>query len=280
MSDWFRSAPIWLLGLLLFTAAIASAYSGTALGRWISSRRGEGGELSESQQGYVVSSIFALLALLVAFTFGLAVDRYQTRRQLVVQQASTIEAVYLQAQLLAEPDRSRLSSLLVQYAENQLALARLPHDDESAQKILLHSDALLRDIWTATVPAFQRIRTIDFSSTFVGSVTDLVKVDAERKAVRKSQIPTTILVALIFYTLVAAAVLGGVMKTRKGRQFNIVFLALNILALMLVTDINRPIEGTIREPQAPMELMLARLKANPPAIYQRLAESPGQAGTP
>lgn len=274
MTDWFRSTPIWLLGLVLFAAAIASAYSGTALGHWISRQRGEGGQLSDSQQGYVVSSIFALLALLVAFTFGLAVDRYQTRRQLVVQQASTIEAVYLQTQLLAEPDRSRLSNLLIQYTENQLALARVRHDDANARKILAGSDALLRDIWTATVPAFQRIRMIDFSSTFIGSVTDLVKVDAERKAVRRSQIPTTILVALVFYTLVAAAVLGGIMKTRKGRQFNIVLLALNIFALMLVTDINRPVEGTIREPQAPMELMLARLKSNPPATYQRLVQNP------
>lgn len=275
MDDWFRSAPIWLLGLLLFILAVASAYGGMALGRLISKLRGEGGELTDSQQGYVVSSIFALLALLVAFTFGLAVDRYQTRRQLVVQQASTIEAVYLQAQLLGEPDRSRFSNLLVRYTENQLALARLRHDDSIARKYLAESDGLLRDIWTATVPAFERIRTIDFSSTFVGSVTDLVKVDAERKAVRRSQIPTTILVALIFYTIVAAAVLGGVMKTRKGRQFTMVLLALNILALMLVTDINRPVEGTIHEPQAPMELMLARLKSNPPAVYQRLVQPPG-----
>lgn len=223
----------------------------------------------------MVSSIFALLALLVAFTFGLALDRYQTRRQLVVQEANAIEALYLKAQLLDEPHRSRFFNLLVRYTENHLELAKLRHDDASAQKLLAEDDVNLRDLWMATIPAFQSIKTIDFSSSFVDSVTDLVKVDAERKAVRRSQIPTTILMALIFYTLVAAAVLGGVMKTRKGRQFSIVLLALNILALMLVTDINRPIEGTIHESQEPMQRMLARLKANPPSVYQRLLPQPG-----
>jgi hypothetical protein len=275
MVEWLRSAPIWLLGLLLFLASIASAYAGTALGHWIGKLRGEGGELSETQQGYVVSSIFALLALLVAFTFGLAVDRYQARRLLVVQEATAIEAVYLKAQILDEPHRSRFSSLLIRYTEGQLALAKARHDDANAQKLLSEDDANLRDIWASTVAAFQSVKTLDFSSSFVDSVNELVKTDAERKAARRSQIPTTILMALFFYTLVAAAVLGGIMKTRKGRQFNLVLLALNILALMLITDINRPVEGTIREPQAPMEQMLARLKANPPAVYQRFVQVRG-----
>ena len=278
MGDWLRSGPIWLLGSLLLIACIASAYSGAALSRGLARLRGPGDELSDTQQGYVVSSVFALLALLVAFTFSLAVDRYQTRRALVVQEANAIEAVYLKAQLLDEPHRSRFSNLLIRYAENHLELAQLRRDDSSAQKLISDDNFLLREIWTATVPAFQSIKTLDFSSSFVDAVTDLVQVGAERKAVRRSQIPSTILFVLIFYTLVAAAVLGGVMKTPKGRQFSVVLLALNIFALMLVADINRPVEGTIHEPQEPMQRMLDRLKANPPAVYQRLM--PGANASP
>jgi len=272
MGEWLRSTPIWLLGSLLLIACIASAYSGAALTRWLARLRGDGDELSDTQQGYVVSSVFALLALLVAFTFSLAVDRYQTRRALVVQEANAIEAVYLKAQLLDEPHRSRFSNLLIRYAENHFELAQLRRDDSSAQKLIAEDNSILREIWTATVPAFQSIKTLDFSTSFVDAVTDLVQVGAERKAVRRSQIPSTILFVLIFYTLVAAAVLGGVMKTPKGRQFSVVLLALNIFALMLVTDINRPVGGSIREPQEPMKRMLDRLKANPSAVYQRLMQ--------
>lgn len=273
MVEWLRSAPIWLLGFLLLAATVACTYAGVELSRRISRLRGEGGDLSESQQGYVVSSVFGLLALLVAFTFALSMDRYQTRRQLVVQEANAIEAVYLKAQLLDEPHRTRFASLLIDYTENRLVLAEVRRDDARAQRLLEKDSSILRDLWIATVPAFQSVKTLDFSTSFVEAVTDLVKVDGERKALRRSQIPTTILLALIFYTLVAAAVLGGVMKTRKGRQFSIVLLALNILALMLITDMNRPVEGTIRESQAPIEQMLGRLRANPPAVYQRLVQN-------
>lgn len=274
MGDFIREMPIWLLGILLLLASIGCARFGSALSRWLGRFQKDEGNLSESQEGYVVSSIFALLALLVAFTFGLAMDRYQTRRHLVVQEANAVEALYLKAQLLAEPDRSRFHDLLIRYTEDRLELAKLRFDAVNARALIARDYANVRDLWTATVPAFHRIEKLDYSTSFVDSVTDLVKVGAERRAVRRSEIPTTILVALLFYALVAAAVLGGVMKSRKGRQLSIALLALNMLALMLVTDLNRPVEGTIRESQGPMERMLARLKANPPAVYQRLAEPP------
>ena len=274
MGDWFRAIPIWQLGLLLLLATIGCAFAGAGFTRWYLERGGDA-KLSEAQEGHVVTSVYALLALLVGFTFSVAVDRYQARRQLVVDDANAIEAVYLKAQLLAEPHRTRFSNLLVRYAENHLELAQMRSDDRHAARLVAEDTAFLRDLWTATVPAFQSVKTIDFSTSFVDSVSELLRVDAERKAARRAQIPTTVLVLLIFYSLVAAAVLGGVMRSGRGQQISAVLLALNVLALMLVTDINRPVEGTIHESQEPMERMLARLKANPPAVYQRLVLPPG-----
>lgn len=276
MGHWFQTAPIWLLGLLLFLATVACAFGGARFSGWLAQRPGEGGRLSDAQEGYVVSSIFALLALLVAFTFGLAMDRFETRRHLVVEDATAIETLYLKSQLLEEPHRSRVSGLLVRYAQNHVELAQIHRDNAAAGKLLAEDNALLRELWTVTIPAFQSIRTIDFSSSFVDSVTDVVKVDAERKALRRAQIPDTIIIVLIFYALVASAVLGGVMHSRKAQQFSIALLALNILALMVITDINRPVEGTIRESQQPMEQMLQRLRANPPAVYLATAQQPAQ----
>jgi hypothetical protein len=103
-----------------------------------------------------------------------------------------------------------------------------------------------------------------------------MNIDSERHAARRAEIPTTILVLLIFYSLVAAAVLGAVLRSRKGQQISAALIGLNVLALMLVADINRPVEGSIHESQEPMERMLARLKASPPSVFQRLAATPAR----
>lgn len=233
------------------------------------------GRLSETQIGYVVTSVYALLGLLVGFTFNIAVDRYESRRELVVRDATAIEQLYLQAQLLAEPHRSRFSNLLVRYSENHLELAQAELNHAETAKLIAEDDALKRDLWTATVPAFQSIRTIDFSSSFVDSVNEVIRTDAERKEIRRAQIPLTIIYLLMLYSIIAAGLLGAVMKSRKGELVSIVLLGLSTMALMLIADINRPVNGTVHESQEPMEQMLHRLQATPPPVYQRLAQQSG-----
>lgn len=268
MAEWFGTTPIWLLGLLVFIATVASALAGSGFNRWYSRRFRSQGKLSETQAGYIVSIVYALLGLLIGFTFQVAIERFELRRQLVLQDANAIEILYLKAQLLDEPHRSRLSSLLVGYARNHLELAQARRDDSNARKLLADDDQMLRDLWTVAIPAFESVKELDFSTSFVESTANVVNIDSDRRAARLPPIPATIIVVLIFYSFVAAAVLGAVMKTRKSEIASVVLIGLSTLALMLITDINRPVDGTIHESQEPMRQMLLGLQSNPPSAYR------------
>lgn len=247
---------------------MACALAGSRIGHSLSVRGDPADKLTENQEGYVVTSVYALLGLLVGFTFSVAVERYELRRDLVIKDANSIETVYFKSQLLDEPYRSSFWRLLVAYGQNHLELGQVRRNDARAAGLLAKDDAFRRAIWNETGPAFQSIKSLDFSASFVDSVTDLMNIDAERYALRRAEIPTTVLAILIFYSLVAAVVLGGVMRSRRGQQIGASLLALNVLALTLVIDINRPVDGTINESQEPVERMLARLKANPPPASQ------------
>ncbi|GAA3908045.1 hypothetical protein GCM10022276_28030 [Sphingomonas limnosediminicola] len=274
MGEWFRTAPIWLLGLLLFVATVGCALAGARVNRWYTQRNREQERLSESQAGHVVSMIYALLSLLIGFTFQMAAERFEVRRQLVREDAIAIETLYLKAQLLADPYRSTLSGLLVRYAENHLALAQVRREDSDARRLMADDDQLRRELWTALIPAFDSIKDLDFSTSLVESSTEVVRVDTARRAARGSPIPTTIILGLIFYSLVAAAGLGAIMKSRKGEIASAFLLGLSALALMLISDLNRPVDGTIHESQEPMRQMLVRLQNNPPTVFQPIAAQP------
>ena len=79
------------------------------------------GLATDNQEGYIVSGVLGLLALMLGFTLAMAVDRFDTRRVLVLQDANAIGTTYLRAQLLDEPHRSRISRLLVDYTDNRIA---------------------------------------------------------------------------------------------------------------------------------------------------------------
>lgn len=66
--------------------------------RWRAARGGVGdGAGSSARLGTVEGPIFALMGLLIAFTFSGAASRLDGRRQLIVQEANDIGTAYLDA---------------------------------------------------------------------------------------------------------------------------------------------------------------------------------------
>src|SRR5262249_33947245 len=98
-AGWTNDAPVAAIGASLFLSAIAA----TLIGIWLrvrSAPRNNEDEDTNSHEGYVVSAVLGLLALLMGFTFSLAIDRFETRRVMVVEAANDIGTAYLRAQLL------------------------------------------------------------------------------------------------------------------------------------------------------------------------------------
>lgn len=268
LNGWLNNAPLLILGggtLILMTMAVGA---GVALRAWNDGgrqigKKGEDGGL----EGYVVSAVLGLLALLMGFTFSLAVDRFETRRTLVLEEANAIGTTYLRAQLLEQPHRERISRLLVNYTDNRIALAKAPPD--RVAPLLAANDRMLTDLWAATASAFVTIKGIDFSSTFVDGVNNVIDLDAARKTARMARVPSEVFFVLFVYLIVTAGVLGYVFVGTRGRGAAIFMLVLLTLSLLLILDIDRPNKGGIRESQTAMEQLRATFKSQPPIVFDR-----------
>ena len=90
-----------------------------------------------------VGTTIGLLAFLLAFTFGMAASRYDTRKQLVLQEADAIGTTYLRADFLQEPQRSNIRNLLREYAALRVqGVGELMTKDAMAQSGALQGRAL------------------------------------------------------------------------------------------------------------------------------------------
>ena len=74
----------------------------------------------------IVGSILALLAFMMAFTFGMAGSRYNTRRAAVLDEANAIGTAYLRADLLPDAHRAEVRALLREYVDVRLGVQRDP----------------------------------------------------------------------------------------------------------------------------------------------------------
>src|SRR3954453_11019618 len=110
--EFLDSLPI--LGVFIAFAIIAlTTYEiGFRVGRWW---QGRTPEETEGPTGTLVGSLLALMAFLLAITMGMASDRFDTRRGLVLQEANAIGTTYLRAGYLPAPYGEESRALLRQY---------------------------------------------------------------------------------------------------------------------------------------------------------------------
>ncbi|MBP7701906.1 MAG: hypothetical protein KA098_04830 [Phenylobacterium sp.] len=266
LKGWVDGAPIAVLGVVALVMMAAGLTVGIAFRRRRDRIRRDD-KTSDDGEGYVVSAVLGLLALLLGFTFALAVDRFETRRALVLEEANAIGTAYLRTQLLPEPHRARISGLLVDYAENRVALG----ETSAAQnpQLLVKNDRLITDLWAATAAGFQSVKGLDFSSAYLESMNALIDLDTSRKAARSVHVPTEVFIVLMIYLVVTAGVLGYVFAGPRGRAAAVFMLALLWMSMLLIVDIDSPTRGGVRESQAPMQWTLKTLKTTPPATYDR-----------
>jgi hypothetical protein len=274
LSRALASFPIWAVALLLLILLCLAGAVGVALRLYRNQFLEPGGEaLTDGQEGYIVSAVLGLLALLMGFTFSLAVDRFDARRVLVLTEANAIGTAYLRSQLLPEPHRARMSALLVRYTDNRLALAKAKAGPRQVQ-LLAANDALITDLWSGTAAAFDSIKGLDFSSTYVEAINTVIDLDSARKAARQARVPPAVFTVLVVYLITTAAVLGYVLGGVRGRLAAFFLLALLTLGLVLIVDIDRPTGGAVVESQGPMEALQRSLAGWPPSAFDRWRQAP------
>lgn len=270
MSDWLGSLSISAIGTLLLLVMLGPAIVGRLIRKRQKRHSGDTSESGESvaQEGYLLGSALALLGLLLAFTFGMVLNRYEERRALVTEEANAIGTAYLRAQLLDEPHRSRLSRLLVDYTDNRIKLAI---SDGDRRVLFARNDQLLTDIWAAVRAARESALGHGLTTALLTSYNEVIDLDTERKVAWDLRVPEQVLLLLILYLALTAGVVGHQVDGPRGRRAAVVLFVLIALSITVIVDINRPMSGHTRESQKPMLTLLQSLEAQPPRAFDRFA---------
>lgn len=269
LSDWLSGLSVPAIGVGTFLLMLIAA----ALGHFVSrvqhrraKRKERETDPSVAQEGYLLGSVLGLLALLLAFTFGMALNRYETRRDLVMKEANAIGTAYLRAQLLDEPYRGRLSQILVDYTENRIRLANF---GGRPGPYLTRNDELLTELWGAVKASRESALAHGLTTAVLMTFNEVIDLDAERKVAWDLRIPIEILLLLIIYLGVTAAVVGHQVDGPRGRRAALVLFLLVALSVTIIADLNRPMSGHVRESQKPMIMLLVSLRSQPPPVFDR-----------
>lgn len=130
-------ASEWRIILIVSLLLLALAETGFQVAQ---RRHRETTDAHRSQVTGIQTAVLGLLALLLGFTFAMALGRYGLRRNLVLQEANAIGTTYLRASFLPETHTNAVEGWLRRNVELRLPL----YEGDTSQAIL--------DPWRTNAP--------------------------------------------------------------------------------------------------------------------------------
>ena len=104
----------------------------------------------------VVGATLTLLGLIIGFTFSMAVNRYDQRKNYEETEANAIGTEYVRADLLPDADAAKVRALLRDYLDQRILFYQL-HDEERLGQVNRATAQLQTDLWSAVLaPAAAR----------------------------------------------------------------------------------------------------------------------------
>ena len=110
---------------------------------------------ADPQEGVAAidAAVFALLGLLLGFSFAAAASRLEARRELIVQEANAIGTAYLRLDLLPDAARPDLRQLFREYLDTRLGVYQKLPDIGAASAELASAAKIQQRIWSQAVAA-------------------------------------------------------------------------------------------------------------------------------
>jgi len=203
-------------------------------------------------------AMLALLGLLLGFSVSLAVDRFDARKQLVIEEANAIGTAELRARLLPEPASSQSRALYAQYLDRRLEWGEAAGDEASQRRLASEAGEIQARLWrlaldgAASTPA-------PIVTFYAGALNEVIDREAERAQMRLNRVPETVLLLLAATTLLANALFAGVLgRNARKRTLDLHALAFATwLVIALIVDLDQPRRGWVQISQEPLRRLQA-----------------------
>ena len=237
-------APL-LLGLAIFVALLGGIEVGRRSGRRQLLRDPDG---YRAGAGTIEAAVFALLGLVLAFTFSGAAARFDERRDLVVEEANIIGTAYLRLDVLPADSQPALRESFRRYLDSRIATyAGIPRGIDPRPE-LEHSLQLQQTIWTQAVSATRAASSPAVTTIVLPAINELIDIVTTRSMATRKHPPLIIFLLLCGVAMIGAYFAGHGMTSSTSRHLahSVGFAATVAITVYVILELEFPRLGLIR----------------------------------
>lgn len=200
----------WIIAILLFILMLISSFIGKCTGNYIRNKKDSEEKLTET------SGLVALLFFLLAFTFGMSGDRYDSRRKIIIEEANDIGTAILRSDLYPDSTRALFRKDFKEYVETRISYYQVGADVKGILKADSLSQVISSKLWKRASRLSKDPANLAATQQMIPALNAMIDITTSRLAGEKAKVPQSILIMLFFLALISSFY-SGYSEGRKGR---------------------------------------------------------------
>ena len=260
MKEWLYGVPSAAIALMLLALLAVCLNVGHRIGQ---ARAHESTPARREHINGIQAAILGLLALLLAFTFSLALQRFDSRSEAVVDEANAIGTAFLRTDLLPPPLRDEARAAIDKYLDARVDESALPLDDQAARaKVNGVAIAGHGGLWQIAVRAAHS-EAGSRAPMFVDSVNRLIDGYGKRTSGLNQHVPEFVLGLLLVTFLLAGGIMGFAAGAGSHRPSSVTYILIGLMVVLvfIILDLDRPRRGIINVDHSSLLDLQTRAKA-------------------
>jgi hypothetical protein len=195
--------------------------------------------------GIIQTATLTLLALIIGFTFSMAIDRHDQREILEESEANAIGTEYLRADLLPPKAAAATKDLLIQYIDQRI-LFYTKQGPEKIKEIRSKTDQLQIALWNEILPTV-RAEANATNALIASGMNDVINSQGYVQAAWWNRIPYTAWALMAAIAVCANLLVGfGARNYEKNLGLFMIFPFVVSVSFFLIADIDSPRGGVIK----------------------------------
>jgi len=257
MGYFMYTLPLWVIFCVILAVSLLAVELGFRFAQRLN--RGEKGE-GEGDAGGIVAALLGLLAFILAFSFSITTNRFDTRKQLVLDEANAISTTYLRTRLIPQPQGAAIKKLLEEYVDirvqSTVNISNIP-------ETLIRSEEIHGLLWSQVESLVNENMDSEIRSLLIASLNEVIALHKSRKTVALIyRIPPFIWLSL--HLLMIASMFGTGYQVGASRARRPVAIPLMIaafaLVILMIAAMDRPNEKMFAVSQQPLIEVLEMMR--------------------
>ena len=250
--------------LLVFLVSFIVLWLSARVGRYVFLKQRKADKELREEYNLILAGALTLLGVIIGFSFSMAANRYNLRKNYEEAEANAIGTEYVRADLLPGADADKVRTLLKSYLEQRVAYYQTQNEAE-LREIGTRTTGLQAGLWSAILAPAEAQPT-SVMALAVSGMNDVLNSQGYTQAEFWNRIPPGA------WRLMAAIAIGcnlligyGSRSDTAGKRLLPFIPLLVSIAFMTIADIDSPRHGFVRVKPQNLISLAESLDPNRPA---------------